>query len=110
MRILIDECIDERLRNHLPDQDCQTVRYTGLAGLKNGDLLTAAESAEFDAFLTLDQGIEYQQNLIGRKIAIVVFRAKSSRLKHLLLLIPACLTALESIQAGQLVEIESNGR
>ena len=77
---------------------------------ENGDLLTAAESAEFDAFLTLDQGIEYQQNLIGRKIAIVVFRAKSSRLKDLLPLIPACLTALESIQAGQLVEIESNGR
>jgi hypothetical protein len=45
----------------LPGQDCQTVRYAGLAGLKNGDLLTAAESAEFDAFLTLDQGIEYQQ-------------------------------------------------
>jgi predicted nuclease of predicted toxin-antitoxin system len=96
MRVLIDECIDERLRNHLPGQDCQTVRYAGLGGLKNGDLLTAAESAEFDAFLTLDQGIEYQQNLIDRKIASPF--------------IPACLTALESIQAGQLVEIESNGR
>jgi hypothetical protein len=110
MRILIDECIDERLRNHLPSQDCQTVRYAGLAGLKNGDLLTAAESAEFDAFLTLDQGIEYQQNLISRKIAILVVRAKSSRLKDLLPLIPPCLTALESIQAGQLAGIESNGR
>jgi len=61
-------------------------------------------------FSPLDQGIEYQQNLIDRKIAIVVFRAKSSRLKDLLPLIPACLTALESIQAGQLVRIESNGR
>jgi hypothetical protein len=39
-----------------------------LPGLKNGDLLTAAESAEFDAFLTLDQDIEFQQNLIDRKI------------------------------------------
>ena len=109
MRVLIDECIDERLRNHLPGPDCQTVRYAGLAGLKNGDLLTAAEIAEFDAFLTLDQGIEYQQNLIDRKIAIVVFRAKSSRLKDLIPLIPVCLTALESIQAGQLVRIESYG-
>ena len=52
MRVLIDECIDERLRDHLPGQDCQTVRYAGLTGLKNGDLLTAAERAEFDAFLT----------------------------------------------------------
>ena len=110
MRILIDECIDERLRTYLPGHECQTARYAGLAGLKNGDLLTEAETAKFDVFLTADQGIEYQQNLIDRKIAIVVFRAKSSRLKDLLPLIPACLTALESIQAGQLLEIESNGR
>ncbi len=48
MRILIDECIDERFRNFLPDHDCQTARYAGLAGLKNGELLTAAETAKFD--------------------------------------------------------------
>src|SRR3981081_2389716 len=56
MRILIDECIDERFRNSLPGHDCQTARYAGLAGLKNGDLLTAAETAKFDVFLTVDQG------------------------------------------------------
>jgi hypothetical protein len=78
MRVLIDECIDERLRNHLPGHDCQTVRYAGLTGLKNGDLLTAAASAAFDASLTLDQGVEYQQNLIDRKIAIVVLREVES--------------------------------
>jgi hypothetical protein len=63
MRVLIDECIDERFRNSLPEHDCQTARYAGLAGLKNGELLIAAESAKFDVFLTVDQGIEYQQNL-----------------------------------------------
>lgn len=108
MRILIDECIDERLRHHMPGQDCQTVRHAGLAGLKNGDLLTAAESGEFEAFLTLDQGIEYQQNLMSRKIAIVILHAGSSRLKDLLPLIPACLNALRSIEAGQLVRIDSS--
>lgn len=72
MRVLIDECIDERLRNHLPGHDCQTARYAGLAGLNNGDLLTAAENARFDVFLTVDQSIEYQQNLVGRRIAIII--------------------------------------
>jgi len=67
MRILIDECIDERLRNALPGHDCQTARYAGFAGLKNGDLLIAAGKAKFDVFLTVDQGIEYQQNLAARK-------------------------------------------
>src|SRR5437899_4343835 len=90
MRILIDECIDERFRNSLPGHDCQTARYAGLAGLTNGELLTAAETAKFDVFLTVDRGIEYQQNLIGRNIAIIIFRTKSNRLKDLLAHVPAC--------------------
>ena len=73
MRILIGECIDEQFRSSLPGHDCQTARYAGLAGLKNSDLLTAAEAKKFDVFLTVDQGIEYQQNLEGRKIAIILF-------------------------------------
>src|SRR5215470_14570111 len=60
MRVLIDECIDERFRNSFPDHDCQTSRYAGLAGLKNGDLLAAAETAGFEVFLTVDQGIEVE--------------------------------------------------
>jgi hypothetical protein len=106
MRILIDECIDERFRNSLPGHDCQTARYAGFAGLKNGDLLDAAEKAKFDVFLTADQGIEYQQNLTARKLAIIIFHAKSNRLKDLLPLVPACLAHMKSIQPGQMVTIE----
>ncbi len=108
MRILIDECIDERFRNSLTGHDCQTARCAGLAGLKNGDLLKAAEAAKFDVFLTVDQGIEYQQNLTGRKIAIIL-RVKSNRLHSLLQLLPACLARIESIQTGQIVSIEASG-
>lgn len=108
MRILIDECIDERFRNSLTGHDSQTARYAGLAGLKNGDLLTAAEAAKFDVFLTVDQGIEYQQNLTGRKIAILIVRAKSNRLHDLLQLLPACLARIGSIQPGQIVRIEAD--
>jgi predicted nuclease of predicted toxin-antitoxin system len=106
MRVLIDECIDERFRNSLPEHDCQTVRYAGLAGLKNGELLVAAETAKFDVFLTVDQGIEYQQNLTGRNIAIIIFRTKSNHLKNLLPHVRACLAYIESIQPGQIVRIE----
>src|ERR1700686_4748191 len=100
MRILIDECVDERFRNYFPGHDCQTARYAGLAGLENGELLRAAQAANFDVFLTVDQGIEYQQNLIGRTIAIVIFRTKSNRLKDLLFLLPDCLAGIESIKGG----------
>ena len=107
MRIRIDGCIDERFRNSLPEHDCQTARYAGLAGLKNGELLIAAESAKFDVFLTVDQGIEYQQNLTGRNMAIIIFRTKSNRLKDLLPHLPACRAYIEPIQPGQIVRIES---
>jgi len=106
MRILIDECIDERFRHSLAGHDCQTARYAGLAGLKNGDLLNAAEAAKFDLFLTVDQGIAYQQNLTARKIAIIIIHAKSNRLKDLLPLVPACLAHIQSIQPGQIVRID----
>jgi|SRR5882724_1111920 len=106
MRVLIDECIDERFRSSFPGHHCQTVRYAGLAGLKNGQLLTAAEAAGFGVFLTVDQGVEYQQNLSGRNIAMIIFPAKSNRLKDLLPLVPACLAHIESIQPGQIVKIE----
>ena len=54
------------LRGH----DCSTVQDKGWGGIKNGDLLQRAE-AEFDLFITADQNIRYQQNLIGRRIAIL---------------------------------------
>jgi predicted nuclease of predicted toxin-antitoxin system len=106
MRILIDECIDERFRYALSAHDCQNARYDGLAGLKNGELLTAAEAAGFEVLLTVDQGIEYQQRLIPRKLAIVIFRVKSNRLKDLLPPVPVCLTRIESIEPGRIIRIE----
>jgi hypothetical protein len=106
MRVLIDECIDERFRNSLPGHDCQTARYAGLAGLKNGELPTAAETAKFDVFLTVDQGIEHEQNLADRSIAIIIFRTKSNRLKDLLPHVSVRLAHIESIQPGQIVRIE----
>lgn len=107
MRILIDECIDERLRNHLPGHECRTVRYAGLAGLKNGELLNAAERAKFDIFVTVDQGIEYQQNLAGRRIAVLIFHAKSNRLEDLLDLLPEGLRRIETIRPGEIARIEN---
>jgi len=106
MRILIDECIDERLQKSLPGHECQTARQAGLAGLKNGDLLAAAET-RFDVFLTVDQGIEYQQNMSGRLIGIMVLRGKSNRLKDLQSLMPECLARIKSVRPGQIVRVET---
>ena len=105
-RILVDECVDERLRNSFPDHDCQTVRYAGFAGLKNGELLDAAESAHFDVLLTVDRGFSHQQNLAGRKIALLILVAPSNRLADLEPLVPAALAALDAIEPGSVVRVE----
>lgn len=55
MRILVDECVDQRLRLMFTGHDCQTAAYAKLSGLKNGALLTAAEAAGFDVLVTTDQ-------------------------------------------------------
>jgi len=105
MRILLDECMDERFRKSFPSHDCQTVKYAGFAGRKNGALLSAAEVAKFDVLLTVDRGFEYEQSLAGRKIAILIVSAESNRLRDLLPLVPDILVALESLQPGQVLRI-----
>ena len=45
MKILLDECIPRKLKDTLADHACQTVPEAGLAGKKNGDLLSLAERA-----------------------------------------------------------------
>ena len=95
----------EKLKNYLPEIECRTVPEAGLAGKKNGELLSLAEQAGFDGFLTVDRGIEYEQNLRHRNIAVVVIQAKSSRLHDLLPHTAEILRALASIRRGQLVKI-----
>ncbi len=110
MRILVDECMDVRLRNSFPEHDCQTARYAGFSGLKNGRLLDAAEANQFAVLLTADQGIEYEQNLAGRKIAIIIFQAKSLRLKDLLPLVPSCKALLATIKPAEIGRIPHTPR
>jgi predicted nuclease of predicted toxin-antitoxin system len=110
MRIVVDECIDERLRLLFPDHDCQTARFAKLAGLKNGRLLDAAEAAGFNVLLTVDRNIPDQQNFAGRSISVVILCAPTLRspltvLRDLELLVPAVGVALASIRPGEIVKI-----
>lgn len=71
MKILLDACVPRPLRKFLPDHTVQTAQEMGWGKLKNGALLQAVEP-EFDAFLTSDQNLKYQQNIAVRRIAILV--------------------------------------
>lgn len=105
MRLLLDECIPKKLKSSLHSHECRSVSEVGWAGKKNGELLSLAEDFGFQVFLTIDRGIEYQQNLKPRRIAVLLICTKSSRLADLLPLIPEILGILQSLQPGQLAKI-----
>jgi predicted nuclease of predicted toxin-antitoxin system len=71
VKILIDECVPKQIRSFLGNHDSITARQAGLGGYKNGRLLNAAEGA-YDVLITSDKNLRYQQNLSGRKLAILL--------------------------------------
>ena len=79
MRILLDECLPEDLKQWLPGWELATVQEMGWAGVKNGELLRRAET-QFDLLLTADKRLRYQQNLKGRRLAILVLPSNRLRL------------------------------
>ena len=72
MRVLFDQATPVPIRPYLEGHTVRTAAQQGWDKLSNGDLLTAAEGAGFDVLLTTDRNLRYQQNLAGRRIAIVV--------------------------------------
>jgi hypothetical protein len=101
MRLLLDECVPKRLKRELHGHDAKTVQDMGWAGIKNGALLRLADG-QFDALLTVDEGFEYQQNLSGLRISVIVMMAPSNDVDDLHPLLPAVKEALSSLRPGEI--------
>ena len=71
----------------------------GWTAIKNGELLALA-SEHFDAFVTVDRNLAFQQNVPGLRIAVVVLQAKSNRLSDIRRLVPELLSKLGSTRPG----------
>ena len=104
MRALLDESLPRGLTRHLADFEVETVYERGWSGLANGELLKAA-SADFDVFFTADQNLQYQQNLRGFGVGVVVLAAVSNRIEDLLPLIPAAISAAREVIAGEVLVV-----
>ena len=107
MRILLDEQLPRQLAPYLVGHDVRTGQQESWAGLKNGELLTQAEDAEFSVFVTGDQNLAFQQNILKRRLGVVVLCAASNALEDLLPLVLAALTAIATVRPGQLVRVEA---
>lgn len=104
MRVLLDECVDSRLAEHISGQVVTTVAAHGWGGISNGKLLALAQ-AEFDVFVAVDRNLSIQQNLPTFKIAVVLISAKFNRLGDLIALVPAVLSAIPKAAVGSVTSV-----
>jgi hypothetical protein len=108
MHILLDECLPRRLKTLFPaDWIVRTVPEQGWSGKRNGELMRLAEP-EFEAFITMDRGIEYSQNLARFDLAVILLRAVSNRLQDLMPLLPQLIEVLPSCTSGQFRQVPDN--
>jgi hypothetical protein len=91
----------------LSGHEVVTAYELGWAELANGALLDAA-GAEFEALITTDQSLLYQQNLVGRKLAILVLPTNSwPRIQaH----IEQIVSAVDALNPGDFVELRFTPR
>ena len=81
MKLLLDENLPQRLRHELPGHTAITAAYMGWSGIENGELLRLAAAEKFDAILTNDRGLEYEQNLTALPVAVIVLLARANTLE-----------------------------
>ncbi len=101
MRILLDGNLPRTLAALLPGHRVETIHQRRWSDLDDGPLLDAAEG-EYDAFLTADQNLRYQQNLRGRQLRIVLLSAHRNSLPVLAALAPRVLEVLGEMRPGEL--------
>ena len=104
MKVALDECLPKRLTRELGGHEARTVQEMGWSGISNGQLL-ALVGETFDAFITVDSNLAFQQNLGALPVAVVILHAPSNKMEDLRPLLPRLLSALATIKPGQLVAI-----
>ena len=104
MLILFDHATPRALRRHLAGHTIHTAEQLGWERLANGLLIARAEESGYELLISVDQGIQYQQNLAARRVAILVLMKNDWSLIR-----PHTDTinvAINRIQPGDYVEIE----
>jgi predicted nuclease of predicted toxin-antitoxin system len=99
VRVLLDEQLPIDLAVELVGHEAETVVGLGWQGISNGELLRRARG-RFEALVTMDRNLEFQQNLAVLPFGVVLVRAASNRMAHLRPLVPALLSAMQDIAPG----------
>ena len=103
MKILFDHGTPAPLRNHLQEHSVDRSAEKGWELLENGELIRKAEAEGYEVIVTTDQSMRYQQNLTGRRLAIVVLLSTAwPKVQHRTEEIRA---VIDEIRPGELREV-----
>jgi predicted nuclease of predicted toxin-antitoxin system len=108
MRILLDECVNPRVRSAFPGHEVQTVSEMNWGGVTNGKLLALAQQT-FDVFITVDHNLEHQQNLAKLALGVVVVAVPDNSIENFRPIFPELMKAAESVGPGQVVHVVGAG-
>jgi predicted nuclease of predicted toxin-antitoxin system len=104
VKILLDECVNQRLARDFVGHEVSTVAQMGWKSRSNGELLALAAKV-FEVFVTTDRNLSFQQNLRRLDIAVVVMSARTNRLADLRLIVPSVLRVLPFLKSGEVREV-----
>jgi hypothetical protein len=107
VKLLLDENLPHQIRLELPGHEVFTAAYMNWGGIENGELLRLAAGAGFDALITNDRGLEYQQNLGALPLAVVVLLVKANTIEAIRPLYGELLDTLAHLGPCQFVKIAS---
>lgn len=103
MKLLLDECIDWRLKLETSNHDVKSVKEMGWLGKKNGELLSLIAEQKFLAFITIDKRLVFQQNVESLKFGIIILDSYRSTLKELKSFVPEILQTIDELKPGIIV-------
>jgi predicted nuclease of predicted toxin-antitoxin system len=104
MRVLLDECVDPGVRGFLPDHEVATVGGLGWSALADSDILTLAQG-NFDVFITLDRGFEFQHNLVQLSFGIVIAHPMRNRVEDYKSIAEALREAVKVVRRGEVFHV-----
>jgi len=105
MRILLDECVHKKVAQALSHHSVKTVQQHGWSGVTNGELLVRA-GAEFDAFITSDKNIQYQQHIGRLPMPVILLKTKGNTWSDVEKVIPSLEMLLSDLLENRFYFVE----
>ena len=107
MKLLLDEQMPRKIARHFPEgYTVDHVQLVGWGGIKNGALLTLASENGYDALISADKNMSYQQNVNALKISVVVLNVYQLRIADLVALLPSALQELQNVKEPRFIRVD----